>query len=253
MVGYAKLTGPADVIMRLWLGATLAAGLLTPGVATGQNASAAAAILRHLDLNSFPNSTSPRRKPTRHTPADYGLMKVESFDDGWAQASEPDDGWHMAVFVLSAKANTRTICFTDAGGGGATYRATQALSVTPEASGRWRALSIPDQVGCRNSLALAAAAPQLPSTTSSGPRPLDAEGAVRLVREAANGHRAPGGAPRVRPDVVRQKAEDDRSFTFSVHAADGCLPGQPVCSTLIGHYRVGKATGTVLDADRDPG
>lgn len=241
------------MIARLSLWAAVSASVpMPPGVAAGQHASAATAILQHLDLNSFPNSTGPRREPTRHTPADYGLAKTESFDDGWAQASEPNNGWHMAVFMLDGEANTRTICFTDAGGNGATFRATQALHVTLDASGRWRAIQVTDQVGCKNRPAFVAVS-RPPSGTGSAPLALDVEDALRRVRKAAGERRASGEVPRVRPDVIRLEAEDDRSFTFSVHAAEGCLPHQPMCSALIGHYLVDKATGTVLYADRDPG
>lgn len=205
-----------------------------------EDASVATTVLRHLDLNSFPNSTGPRRQATLHTPSDYGLTRIESFDDGWAQASEPGDRWFMSVYVLDGAKRTRTICFLDTGGKGATYRATKALRVTLDPSGRWEGVPIGDQLGCANHPVTGVASSTSPT---AGPHRVDAREAVRLVRVAAAARRA---------DVIRLGAEDDRSFTFSVHAADGCSGGQAVCSTLIGHFRVDKATGTVTDADREP-
>lgn len=245
------------------IGAVVAIGLagaIIGGVATAsqeettrytppEGSRVATTILRHLDLNSFPNSTGPRRQAALHTPSDYGLTKMESFDDGWAQASEPDDGWFMSDVVLDGRGRTRTICFNDTGGKGATYRSTQALRVTLDRNGRWEAVPIGDQVGCENHPGTGAVLSQLPAAASHR---VDAREAGRLVRTAAAARRAGGIAPRVRPDVIRLEVQDDRSFTFSVHAADGCPRIQPVCSTLVGHFRVDKATGTITDADREP-
>ena len=213
-----------------------------------EDPSVATTILRHLDLNSFPNSTGPRRQAALHTPSDYGLTKIESFDDGWAQASEPGDGWFMSVVVLDGRARASTICFTDTGGKGATYRTTQALRVTLRPSGQWEAAPVADQLGCKNDPASGI----VPFPPPARPHRVDAREARRLVRAAAAARRAAGSTPRARPDVIRLGVEDDHSFTFSVHAAGGCPQGERVCSTLLGHLRVDKATGTVTDADRDP-
>lgn len=213
-----------------------------------EDPSVATTILRHIDLNSFSNSTGPRRQAALHTPSDYGLTKIESFDDGWAQASEPGDGWFMSVVVLDGRARAHTICFNDTGGKGATYRTTQALRVTLDPSGRWEAVPVGDQLGCKNDPASGI----VPSPPPARPHRVDGREASRLVRAAAAARRAAGSAPRARPDLIRLGAEDDRSFTFSVHAAGGCPQGERVCSALIGHFRVDKATGIVIDADREP-
>ena len=110
----------------------------------------ATAILQHLDLNSFPNSTGPRRQPALRAPADYGLTRVETFDDGWAQVSEPDDGWHMSAQVLEVSPVSATLCFLDTGGNGASYRATQVLHVHLQADARWAAVQVADRADCRN-------------------------------------------------------------------------------------------------------
>lgn len=122
----------------------------------GQNAPVATAateamaILQHLDLNSFPNSTGPRRRLALRTPDDYGLTKVKTFNDGWAQVSEPDNGWYMSALVLEDSPEFVTLCFLDTGGNGATYRTTQVLHVQLQADARWTALEIADRSDCRN-------------------------------------------------------------------------------------------------------
>ena len=113
-------------------------------------ATVAAAILQHLDLDSFPNSTGARRQPTLRTPADYGLIRLEAFDDGWVQVSEPDKGWYMSTLVLEGSREAATLCFRDTGGNGASYRATQVLHVQLQADARWTALQIADRTDCRN-------------------------------------------------------------------------------------------------------
>lgn len=110
----------------------------------------ATTILKHLDLNSFPNSTGPRRQQSLNTPADYGFIKLESFDDGWAQISEPEDGWHMSALLLAGGKKAATVCFLDTGGKGATYRATQVLHVTRGETGHWSAVQVSDRPDCRN-------------------------------------------------------------------------------------------------------
>lgn len=117
----------------------------TTSLATG-----AADILHHLDLDSFANSTGPRRQPALHTPADYGLTSFQSFDDGWTEASEPDDSWHMSALLLEGSSKSGTICFVDAGGNGATYRATEVLHVQIGADDRLTATQIADRPDCRN-------------------------------------------------------------------------------------------------------
>jgi hypothetical protein len=113
-------------------------------------AMAAGTILRHLDLNSFANSTGPRRQAGLHTPGDYGFVTVEGFADGWAQMGEAGDRWHLSALLLDRHGRSAAICFVDAGGKGARYRATQVLEVTPAANGRWTAVPIADRPGCRN-------------------------------------------------------------------------------------------------------
>ena len=130
---------------------------------------AAAVILQHLDLNSFPNSTGARRQPTLRTPADYGLVRLEAFDDGWVQVSKPDDGWYMSALVLEGSQEAATLCFLDTGGNGANYRTTQVLHVQLQADARWTALQIADRTDCRNNPPLPAASPPTQDVSHGAP------------------------------------------------------------------------------------
>ena len=51
---------------------------------------------------------------------------------------------------------------------------------------------------------------------------------------------------------VRLYQTDHRSFFFAAHATRPCLPGQEVCSSLIGHFRVDRQSGAVFDDDAEP-
>ena len=141
---------PTGILVRILT--FCAAGAVAGGARAGGDGprTGATAILQHLDLDTFPNSTGPRRRRLLHTPADYGFSKLERFDDGWTQISEPDDGWHLSAFLLDRGKASATICFVDAGGRGATYRATQVLRVKLGGNARWAAVQIADRPGCRN-------------------------------------------------------------------------------------------------------
>lgn len=128
----------------------VAAGAPPRQTTTTSSATGAVDILHRLDLDSFLNSTGPRRQPTLQTPVDYGLTSFQSFDDGWTEANEPDDSWHMSALLLEGSSKSGTICFVDAGGKGATYRATQVLHVQTGADDRLTATQIADRPDCRN-------------------------------------------------------------------------------------------------------
>lgn len=130
-----------------WI-ASAAAG--RENVSASPKARAATAILKRLDLNSFPNSSGPRRRRSLHIPSDYGFTDVKSFDDGWAQLSEPEDSWHISALLLASGKGTATVCFVDAGGKGSTYRATQVLDATLGVTGLWTATQVADRPDCRN-------------------------------------------------------------------------------------------------------
>ena len=150
-------------VAALLSGSALGAQDASPGVSTAR----ASVILQRLDLNSFANSTAPRRQATRHTPSDYGLTKVERFDDGWVQISRPDSGWLMSALFLEGNATSGTICFMDTGGHGATYQATQVLQVELGSGGRWTATQVADRSDCQNDL-------RYPSGIGNGPDPRSA-------------------------------------------------------------------------------
>lgn len=129
----------------------------------------AAAVLLHLDLTSFANSTGPRRRPALYSPADYGLSKVEAFNDRWTQVSEPDGGWSMSALLLTGSPEAATICFIDTGGRGASYRATEVLQVQRQADARWTAVQIADRADCRNDPPLEPKAQRTPSRSNGVP------------------------------------------------------------------------------------
>lgn len=110
----------------------------------------ASEILSQLDLTSFPNSTGPRRQSRLHTPGDYGFTKQGKGEGGWARLSEPNGDWSLSALLIEDGRASKTICFVDAGGGGATYRATETLQVKREPDGRWTAVRVGDRPGCRN-------------------------------------------------------------------------------------------------------
>ena len=100
---------------------------------------AAKTLVRGLDLASFPNSTGPRRMAGKHTLADYGFTKVQVFDDGWTEASEPDGSWSISLYLLHAEPRLAEVCLTDVAHNGGTYRATSLIEAAPGAGGLWRA------------------------------------------------------------------------------------------------------------------
>ena len=52
--------------------------------------------------------------------------------------------------------------------------------------------------------------------------------------------------------AVRLEHADKTGFFFDAHATRPCLPGQDVCSSLIGHFRVDRQCGAVFDKDVEP-
>lgn len=51
---------------------------------------------------------------------------------------------------------------------------------------------------------------------------------------------------------VRLVHADHASFSFVAHATRPCLPGQDVCSSLLGHFRVDRQSDAILDEDAAP-
>jgi hypothetical protein len=51
---------------------------------------------------------------------------------------------------------------------------------------------------------------------------------------------------------VRLDHADHASFFFVAHATRPCLPGQDVCSSLLGHFRVDRQSGAIFDEDTTP-
>jgi hypothetical protein len=110
--------------------------------------SAAAEMIKNLDMTSFANSIGPRRKPGAYTLAQYGFTSFTSFGDGWAEAEEADHSWSFRIFVLNNGDRKKRLCVIDAAHGG-TYHTTEAVDVAPSAGGLWKATSVLGQVpGC---------------------------------------------------------------------------------------------------------
>ena len=51
---------------------------------------------------------------------------------------------------------------------------------------------------------------------------------------------------------VRLVHADHTSFFFVAHATRPCLPGQDVCSSLLGYFRVDRQSDAILDEDAAP-
>jgi hypothetical protein len=105
------------------------------------------AIIKNLNLTSFPNSVGPRRLPGRTSFADYGFVIVEKSANG-ASIFSKDKGWVMSFRVLSTGPRSLQLCFHDRGlarPGDATvpsYNATSALVVSKLPHGLWTAKQV---------------------------------------------------------------------------------------------------------------
>ena len=110
---------------------------------------AALHVADRLDLRSFRNSTGPRRQAHLRTPADYGFTHVEATRDG-VELWQEDRSWFISLRVVSQDAQGSVVCFHDRAMNGGSYNTEQALRVSPEADGLYRAL--PEQPiipGCK--------------------------------------------------------------------------------------------------------
>lgn len=105
------------------------------------------AIIKNLNLTSFPNSVGPRRLAGRTSFADYGFVIVEKSSNG-ASIFSKDKGWVMSFRVLSTGPRSLQLCFHDRGlgrPGDATvpsYNATSALVVSKLPRGLWTAKQV---------------------------------------------------------------------------------------------------------------
>lgn len=96
-------------------------------------------MLQALDVTSFDNATGPRRRPGLRTLADYGFTRIESFDDGWAYASQVDGSWTIGVLVLDDGPDRKLLCVTESANRQGTYRSTAVVEAVPAGNGSWRA------------------------------------------------------------------------------------------------------------------
>lgn len=84
------------------------------------------------------------------------------------------------------------------------------------------------------------------------PRPMNKADAHREVLAVARDRLSPSAKQRGSDVNVRLDHADHASFFFDAHATHPCLPGQDVCSSLIGHFRVDRQSGGVFDEDAEP-
>ena len=99
----------------------------------------AAMVARTLDLTTFDNSTSPRRKAGHRTPADYGFTIVDG-DRSLALLSPKDRTWELSVELISQSGDEVIICFGDNARDGGTYHVQQPIALHHELNGLYRAL-----------------------------------------------------------------------------------------------------------------
>jgi hypothetical protein len=106
------------------------------------------AVIKNLDLSTFPNSVGPRRMPGKKTFADYGFIRVEKTTSA-AKLVHEDNGWLMSFDVISANSQSLRLCFHDRGlvrpgySIAPSYDSTSALLVTKTVLGMWTAKQVP--------------------------------------------------------------------------------------------------------------
>lgn len=102
------------------------------------------AVIRNLDLTTFPNSIGPTRAPGKATFAEYGFVIVAKSATG-ATLVRKGDGHSKRFVVISDASKYMRLCFHDrfvVWLGGTTprsYDTTAALLVTKSRTGRWTA------------------------------------------------------------------------------------------------------------------
>jgi len=132
----------------LLLGALLTVGIAGASSATPSHSRAIEAIVRNLDLTSFPNSTGPRRSPGKATLADYGFVRVVP-DGTETSVYQRDRSWVMSFRIISEDAHSVRLCFHDRGLSqpnslvAPSYNATSALLISKSPRGPWKAAQVP--------------------------------------------------------------------------------------------------------------
>lgn len=91
-------------------------------------------VAQHLDFTSFPNSTEPRRRADKKTPADYGFTQIRT-REGCTVLREGRT-WEIALRLLSWTGDHLVVCFADTARNGGTYtrRSLCDSSVNPTVS-----------------------------------------------------------------------------------------------------------------------
>lgn len=76
--------------------------------------------------------------------------------------------------------------------------------------------------------------------------------AKQLALTVARARLARGAKANRSDAAVDQTGRSKTSLYYTASATNPCLPGQAVCSSLLGHFRVERTTGQVFDEDIEP-
>ncbi|RZJ05235.1 MAG: hypothetical protein EON89_04865 [Brevundimonas sp.] len=106
----------------------------------------AADILRRLDLNSFPNSTGPRKVAGWKYPSDWSFTELIE-EGGSATLARPGD-WSISLWVIRQTADGAVVCFLDRAHNGGTYSTRTALRVVGDAKAGYRAVERVQDATC---------------------------------------------------------------------------------------------------------
>lgn len=113
---------------------------------TGTAQPTAAEILQRLDLNSFPNSTGPRKVDGWTYPADWSFTEA-SEADGVATLTNPRV-WSISLMVIRHQEDGTIVCFVDDAQNGGSYLSRVALRVTGDTQTGFRAVDRVSDPSC---------------------------------------------------------------------------------------------------------
>ncbi|RZI98536.1 MAG: hypothetical protein EON90_12975 [Brevundimonas sp.] len=96
----------------------------------------AADILQRLDLNSFPNSTGPRKVAGWKYPADWSFTVLR--EEGGSAVLERPGAWAMSLRIIRRTEDGIIVCFFDHAQNGGNYSARSALRIVGDGAGGYR-------------------------------------------------------------------------------------------------------------------
>ncbi|WP_312144468.1 hypothetical protein [Brevundimonas sp.] len=97
----------------------------------------ALAVLRDLDLTSFPNSTGPARLPGRKHPRDWNF-RHSGTDKDWTFLTRREDGrddWTIGLRIIRRSPDGIIACFHDRAQNGGSYSAASAIRIVATVDG----------------------------------------------------------------------------------------------------------------------